>query len=83
MSISNNICNVIRMIITATEFKANLGHYLELVRNEEIVITRNGKRIAKLTDIANDKTDILRSLTGILPSDVSLEEEKEKRLSEI
>jgi len=71
------------MIITATEFKGNLGRYLELVADEEIVITRNGKRIAKLTDIASDKTDILRSLTGILPSDVSLEEEKEKRLSEI
>jgi prevent-host-death family protein len=71
------------MIITATEFKANLGRYLELVADEEIVITRNGKRIAKLTDLANDKSNILRSLTGILPSDVSLEEEKEKRLSEI
>ena len=71
------------MIITATEFKANLGHYLEMVPKEDIVITRNGKRIAKLTDIANDRTDILRSLIGILPSDISLEEEKEKRLSEI
>ena len=71
------------MIITATEFKANFGHYLERVTDEEIVITRNGKRIAKLTSIANDKTNILHSLTGILPSDVSLEEEKEKRLSEI
>ncbi|MDR2854824.1 MAG: type II toxin-antitoxin system Phd/YefM family antitoxin [Methanomicrobiales archaeon] len=71
------------MIITATEFKANLGHYLELVEKEDIVITRNGKRIAKLTNIANDRTDTLRSLIGILPSDISLEVEKEKRLSEI
>jgi prevent-host-death family protein len=33
------------MIITATELKANLGHYLELVAKEDIVITPNGKRI--------------------------------------
>ena len=71
------------MIVTATEFKTNLGHYLELVAKEDIVITRNGKYIAKLTDITNDRTDILQSLIGVLPPNVSLEEEKEKRLSEI
>jgi prevent-host-death family protein len=68
------------MIITATEFKSNLGRYLDLVGDEDIVITRNGKRIAKLTDAAKDKTDILRALTGIVPSDVSLEEAREERM---
>lgn len=66
------------MIVTATEFKTNLGHYLELVMKEDIVITRNGKRIAKLTNITDDRAEILNSLTGILPPDVSSEEEKEK-----
>ena len=68
------------MIVTATEFKSNLGRYLEMVEKEDIVITRNGKRIAKLTDAAKDKTDILRSLTGIVPSSVSLKQEREERL---
>jgi prevent-host-death family protein len=72
---------VFHMIITATEFKSNLGHYLGLVGQEDIVITRNGKRIAKLTDAAKDKTDILRALTGIVPPNVSLQEAKEERLS--
>jgi len=36
--------------------------------------------LAKLTDIANERTDILQSLTGILPPDISLEEERKKRL---
>lgn len=67
------------MIITATEFKTNLGHYLELVAQEDIIITRNGKRIAKLTDAAKDKSDILKALTGIIPSDVNLEQAREER----
>lgn len=69
------------MIITATEFKTNLGRYLELVEQEDIVITRNGKRIAKLIDANQDKTEIVRSLRGILPSDTTLEEAKEGRLA--
>lgn len=67
------------MIITATEFKANLGKYLELVEEEDIVITRNGKRIAKLTDAAKDKTDVLNALTGILPPGTTTEQGREER----
>lgn len=67
------------MIITATEFKSNLGHYLELVEQEDIIITRNGKRIARLTDAAKDKSDILRALTGIVPSNTTLNQAREER----
>ena len=33
------------MIITATEFKTNIGKYLTLVNEEEIIIAKNGKGI--------------------------------------
>ncbi len=36
------------MIVTATEFKTRAGKYLEIVGKEEIIITRNGKEVAKL-----------------------------------
>jgi prevent-host-death family protein len=36
------------MKITATEFKANLGKYLEAAHGEEIIITKNGKAVARL-----------------------------------
>ena len=39
--------------------------------------------LAKLIGIANDRADMLQLLIGIIPSDVSLEDEREKRLSEI
>jgi prevent-host-death family protein len=68
------------MIVTSTEFKSNLGRYLEMVSKEDIIITRNGNRIAKLIDANHDKTDILQSLIGILPPTVTVAEAKEGRL---
>lgn len=36
------------MIITATELKNNLGKYLRLSAREEIIVTSNGRRVARL-----------------------------------
>ena len=38
------------MIVTATEFKSNLGKYLDMVATQDVYITKNGKNIARLTD---------------------------------
>ena len=51
------------MIITATEFKKNLGKYLELVANEDITITKNGKPIAILAR-PFDKAELWDTLVG-------------------
>jgi prevent-host-death family protein len=69
------------MLITATEFKANIGKYLAKASQEDIIITKNGKRIAKLTDATENKTDIVKSLVGILPNSVTVEEAREEQLS--
>lgn len=69
------------MNITATELKTNIGKYLTMAAEEEIIITKNGKKIAKLTSATEDKVEIAKSLFGILPSDVSLEKAREERLS--
>ncbi len=71
------------MTITATEFKTNLGKYLELVLKEDIFITKNGKVIAQLSQPQMDKIAILNSLVGIAKgnSDISLEDIKDMRLS--
>ena len=52
------------MTITATELKKNLKKYLELSRNEDIFITKNGKRVAKLSNPAKDRLDLLEGLVG-------------------
>ncbi len=71
------------MSITATELKSNLGKYLLLSATEDIYITRNGKVVSKLTNPFQERVDVAKSLFGILPDDLTLEQSKEERLNEI
>ena len=64
------------MSITATEFKKNLGKYLLLAETVDILITRNGKVVAKLTNPNQDRVNRAESLFGILSDDRTLEESK-------
>lgn len=72
------------MVITATEFKLNMGKYLELVQTEDITITKNGKRVGVLV---NPGVNTVRSLRGSLKlseemQDMDYKEIKEMRLRE-
>jgi len=70
------------MQITATEFKANIGRYLVLAENQDIVVTKNNKPIAKLTNVHEDKMAILDSLVGIAPDNgFTLDDAKSERLA--
>ena len=71
------------MSITATELKMNFGKYLMLAEKEDVYITKNGKVVAKLTNPFQDRVDLAKSLFGILPADMTLEEAREERLSKI
>lgn len=71
------------MSITATELKLNLGKYLMLSATEDIFITKNGKIVAKLTNPFQDRVDVAKSLFGILPGDVTLEESRKERLEQL
>ncbi len=67
------------MSITATELKANLSKYLLLSATQDIYITRNGKIISKLTNPFQDRVDIAKSLFGVLPADMTLEDAPKER----
>ena len=70
------------MLVTATEFKNNIGKYLTLVSSEDIFITKNGKNIAKLTSTQMSKIEIAKSLFGIIPNDgTTLEQYREERVT--
>ena len=71
------------MIITATEFKTNLGKYLEIAASQDIFITKNGKKIARLTSPAVNKLALLDDLVGIIPESQTMDEDtiREERLA--
>lgn len=71
------------MSITATELKMNLSKYLLLSATEDIYITKNGKVILKLTNPFQERVDIVKSLFGILPADITVNEARDERLSKI
>ena len=71
------------MSITATEFKSNLGKYLQLAMVEDILITQYGKVVARLTKPFESRIEVAESLFGILPQVSTFEEAREERLSEV
>ena len=71
------------MSITATELKLNLGKYLKLAEQEDVFITRNGKVVAKLTNPNADRMEMAKSLLGVIPADITLDEAREERISKI
>ena len=71
------------MTITATEFKTNLGKYLDAISNEDIFITKNGKVIAQLSKPQLNKLNVLNNLLGIVDngSNIELDDIKKDRLA--
>lgn len=70
--------------VTATEFKTNLGKYLDLLsKNVTVLITRNGKLVGKLSNPAVSNVDAITGiLEGKLPSSFDRHDLKEERLSD-
>ena len=68
------------MVVTATEFKANFGKYLELIAKEDIFITRNGKTVAKVVNPQVSAVDSLRGMLSGAASDIDTDSLREERL---
>ena len=69
--------------ITATELKQNLSKYLLMAAREDIIISRNGKVVAKLSNPNQDRVDIAQSMFGILPGNSTIEEAHSERLDRV
>ena len=69
------VSEVFEMIVTATEFKSNLGKYLDMVATQDVYITKNGKSIARLTSPSSNKLAVLDELVGIASQSGDVDED--------
>ena len=67
--------------ISVTELKANTGKYVAMAGLQDILITKNGRPLAKLTTAKPNKMEAAKSLFGLIHGPVDLEAEREERLS--
>ena len=68
------------MTVTATEFKTNFGKYMELVKTEEIIVTKNGKMVGVFS---NKSTGIVDSMIGMFPGIKEYSKDyKERKINE-
>ena len=68
------------MQISISDLKSNPGKYVMMAEDQDIYITKNGKRVAKISSAKSDKVETAKSLFGILPDDVDLAKAREERL---
>ena len=71
------------MLVDVAEFAQNLDDYLNLMAEEDILITREDKVVARLSDVNRERRALADSLVGIIPDDVTLEEALEERAQEL
>jgi prevent-host-death family protein len=69
------------VLVSISELKANAGKYVALANQEDIYITKNGKRVAKIISAKADKEKASQALIGLLPAGVDLNQAREERLS--
>lgn len=66
---------------TATELQNNFGRYLSLVMSgQEIIVTKNGREVARFIPKDAAVSYLTDSLTGILKEDYDLDEAKAERM---
>jgi uncharacterized lipoprotein NlpE involved in copper resistance len=72
------------MLLTATEFKQSLGHYLDLANDEDVYVLRQGKPPVRVSTPARDGLAILDSLVGVAAgSQLNAEEARSERLTNL
>lgn len=69
--------------ISVSELKANAGKYVSMAVDQDILITKNGKIIAKLVTAKADKKEAFRHFLSLFPEqglELNPEEIREERL---
>ena len=70
------------MQVSMSDFRANVGKYVKMADKANIFITRNGKSVAKLVPVNQNKKFSLKAVIGAIPSDMDYDKIREERLYE-
>lgn len=70
-------------LITMTELKMDLKKYTTMAKDDDVIITKNGKPFVKLTSVSSSKMDIVNELAGCITLDKTYEELMDERYSNI
>ena len=69
------------IVVTSTEIQNNFKKYLSIAMSgQEVIITINGKEVARLVPKDTAVSYLTDSLTGIIKESYDLDKEKEERL---
>ena len=71
------------MQVTTTEVQNNFGKYLKIADQEDVIITRNGKPLARLTNLERERKFLTDSLLGILPANIDDPTERAERVDRL
>ena len=69
------------MNVSITDLKMNAGKYISMAEEQDIFVTRNGKRVAKISSTKQDRQSAMDSLLGILPEDFDEDAARMERLT--
>lgn len=62
--------------VPISEMNGNLSMYVKIAQKEDVLITRNGKIVAKLVTAKLDKVAAAKELFRMLPKDVPIDLDK-------
>jgi len=68
-------------VASLSELKLNVGKYVKMADTQDVIITKNGKPAARLTNVKLDRVAMMESLFGILPSDIDFEAARMERIT--
>ncbi|AIZ56318.1 hypothetical protein Mpt1_c04240 [Candidatus Methanoplasma termitum] len=71
------------MLVTATEFRTNVGKYLDLMVKEDVFIMKYGKFAGVLSADKQSKKRVLEAYAGSYKHEGDLEDLLKKRLDEL
>ena len=68
------------IVLTTTEFLKDFDKYLDMLKDTELLLIKNGKVVAKLTSATTSIVDELAGILSEAPQDIDMKKVRKERL---